>query len=83
MQNFASHKLKEYFRKINWINEILKSGYDINNIFDIYYKTFSEIVDGPVPLTKVNKKERTLQSKPWINQEIIHLIWKRDKLFRK
>ena len=34
-------------------------------------------------LTKVTKKERTLQSKPWINKEIKHLLWKRDKFFRK
>ena len=68
---------------IDWINEILKNGNDINEIFDIFYKTLSEIVDRHAPLTKVTKKERTLQSKPWINKEIKHLMWKRDKLFRK
>ena len=51
-------------RKIDWINEILKNGNDINEIFDIFYKTFSEIVDHHGPLTKVTKKERTLRSKP-------------------
>ena len=56
---------------------------DINEIFDIFYKTLSEIVDCHATLTKVTKKERTLQSKPWINKEIKHLMWKRDKLFRK
>ena len=54
---------------------------DINEIFDIFYKTLSEIVDRCVPLTKVTKKERTLQSKPWINKEIKYLMWKRGKLF--
>ena len=24
-----------------------------------------------------------LKSKPWINKEVQHLVWKRDKLFRK
>ena len=46
-----------------------------------FYKTLSEIVDHHGPLTKVSKKERTLQSKPWINKEIKHVMWKRDKLF--
>ena len=70
-------------RKIDWVNEILKNGNDINEIFDTFYKTLSEIVDRHAPLTKVTKKERTLQSKPWINKEIKHLMRKRDKLFRK
>ena len=48
-----------------------------------FYKTLSEIVDHHAPLTKVTKKERTLQSKPWINKEIKHLMWKRGKFFRK
>ena len=34
-------------------------------------------------LTKVTKKERNLQSKPWINKESKHLMWKRKKLFWK
>ena len=46
-------------RKIDWINEILKNGNDINEIFDIFYKTLSEIVDRYVPLTRVINKERT------------------------
>ena len=71
---FDNNKLKEDLRKIDWINEILKNGNDINEIFDIFYKTLSEIVDHHAPLTKVTKKERTLQSKPWINKEIKHLM---------
>ena len=47
-----------------------------------FFIKLSEIVDHHVPLTKVTKKERTLQSKPWINKEIKHLMWKRDKLFQ-
>ena len=76
-----SNKLREDLRKIDWINEILKNSNYINEIFDIFYKTLSEIVDHHGPLTKVTKKERTLQSKPWINKEIKHVMWKRDKLF--
>ena len=83
-RNFDGNKLKENLRKIDWINKILKNGNDVNEIiFDIFYKTLSEIVDRHAPLTKVTKKERTLQSKPWINKEIKHLVWKRDESFRK
>ena len=65
------------------MNEILKNSNYINQIFDIFYETLTEIVDHHAPLAKVTKKERTLQSKPWINNEIKHLMWKRDKLFQK
>ena len=78
---FDNNKLKEDLRKICLINKILKNGNDINEIFDIFFKTLSEIVDRHAPLTKVTKKGRTLQSKLWINKEIKHLMWKRDQYF--
>ena len=62
--NFDNNRLKEDLRKIDWINEILKNSNDMNKVFLIL--NFSEIVDRHAPLTKVTKKERTLQSKPWI-----------------
>ena len=85
LRNFdkLDNKLKEDLCKIDWIIEILKSGNDTNEIFDIFYKTLSEIVDRHGPLTKATKKERTLPSKPWINKQIKRLMWKRDELFRK
>ena len=85
LRNFdkLDNKLKEDLCKIDWNIEILKSGTDINEMFDIFYKTLSEIVDRHGPLTRVTKKERTLPSKPWINKQIKHLMWKRDELFRK
>ena len=63
--------------------EILKNENDINGIYDFCYKTVSEIVDRHAPLTKIAIKERTLQSKPWINKEINHLMGKRNELFQK
>ena len=58
--NFDNNKLKEDLRKIDWINEILKNSNDMNKVLLIL--NFSEIVDHHAPLTKVTKKERTLQS---------------------
>ena len=37
---FDNNKLKEDFGKIDWINEILKNGNDINEIFDIFLQNF-------------------------------------------
>ena len=60
---FDSNKLKEDLPKIDWINEILKNGIVINEIFYIFYKTLSEIVDRLAPLTKVTKKRRNFAVK--------------------
>ena len=79
----GSNKWKKDLHKIDWINEIFKNDNYINEIFDIFHKTLSEIVDRPAPSTKVTKKEKTLKSKPWINKEIKQLTWKREKLFWK
>ena len=62
--------MKKDLRKIDWINEILKNGNDVNEILDILYKTLSEIDDRHAPLRKVTKKERNFDSKPWISKEI-------------
>ena len=49
-------------KKTDWIKEILNSSNDISEIFYIFYKTLSEIVDHHTLLTKVTKKERTLEA---------------------
>ena len=69
--------------KIDGINEILKIDNYINKIFDIFYKTLSEIIDGHAPVTKVTKKEKPLRSKSWVNKEIKYCMWKRDELPQK
>ena len=43
----------------------------------------TEILDHHAPLFKITKKEQTLHLKPWINEKIQYLMWKRDNLFRK
>ena len=68
-------------QKTDLINKILKSGNEINEIFNIFYKTLSEIVDCHAALTEITIKERTLLPKPWLNKEIKHLMWKREKFF--
>ena len=55
----------------------------LNDAFNSFYKTPTEILDHHAPLIKITKKEGTLQLKHCINKEIQYLMWKRDKLFRK
>ena len=52
------------FNKNDWIDEILKNVNNINEIFYIFYKTLSEIVDHHLALMKVTR-QRALRLKPW------------------
>ena len=55
-EKFDNNKLKEDLLKIDWINEILKNGDGIKEIFATFYKSLNEIVDRHAPLTKATKK---------------------------
>ena len=73
--------MKEDFFKIDWDKVIHENDNNINDAFNSFYKTLTEILDHHAPLIKITKKERTLHLKPWINKENQYLMWKRDKLF--
>ena len=59
--------------KNDWIDEILKNVNNINEIFYIFYKTLSEIVDRHLALMKVTR-QRALQLKPWKTKEVKHFM---------
>ena len=40
-------------------------------------------MDEFAPFKKLNKNDIKLKSNPWINKEVQHLMWERDKLFMK
>ena len=82
-KSFDRNKLKEDLYKIDWDKVIHENDNNINNAFNGFYKTLTEILDHHTPLIEITKKERTLHLKPWINKVIQYLMWKRDKLFRK
>ena len=82
-KSFERNKLKEDFYKIDWDKVIHENDNNINDAFNSFYKTLTEILNNHAPLIKITKKERTLNLELWINEEIQYLMWKRDKLFRK
>ena len=51
----------------------------LNNLHDYINK----ILDRYAPYKKLSKKEIKFKSKPWINNEILSLMKKRDKLLFK
>ena len=63
-KNFERNKLKEDFYKIDWDKVIHENDNNINDAFNSFYKTLTEILDHHAPLIKITKKERTLHLKP-------------------
>ena len=73
-RNFDRNKLKEDFYKVDLDKVILENDNNINDAFNGFYKTLTEILDHHAPLIKITKKEQTLDLKPWINKEIQYLM---------
>ena len=67
-KNFDRNKLKKDFYKTNWDKVIHENDNNINDTFNSFYKTLTEVLDHHAPLIKVTQKERTLHLKPWINK---------------
>ena len=69
--------------EIDWSNklELNKNNPDLS--FQQYYQTINELVDKYIPLTKMTNKEVRLQSKPWIDNQILNRINERDRLYNK
>ena len=60
-----------------------KHDISIDNKFDYFYETLSNLVDKHVPSKKMTKKDIKLRSKPWITSKIVRLIRYRDRLKKK
>ena len=56
------------------MNMLHKHDISIDNKFDYFYETLSNLVDKYIPSKKMTKKDIKLRSKPWITSKIVRLI---------
>ena len=71
----------EAIHNIN-IDDVLCLDYKDPNIsIENFYNNINYILDEFAPFQKLNKNDIKLEGKLWINKEVQHLMWKRDKLF--
>ena len=68
---------------INWQETLSCEFGDPQYSFEKFDKKMTETLDRHVPLTKLNKKELKLLTKPWITPGIIKSIKRRDNLLQK
>ena len=82
-KNFNEREFLEAIQNIN-IDDVLCLDYNDPNIsIDNFYNNINYILDEFAPFKKLNKGQIKLKTKPWINKEAQHLMWERDKLFKK
>ena len=76
---------KVFFVKLSKARTLPWNTHDISidNKFDYFYETLSNLVDKHVPSKKMTKKDIKLRSKPWITSKIVRLIRYRDRLKKK
>ena len=60
-----------------------KHDISIDNKFDYFHETLSNLVDKHVPSKKMTKKDIKLHSKPWMTSKIVRFIRCRDRLKKK
>ena len=56
-KNFDRNKLREDFYKTDWDKFIHENDNNVNDAFNIFYKTLTEILDHHAPLIKITIKE--------------------------
>jgi len=55
---------------------------DVNQLFDQFLKIFSQTVNNHASLKLASRKEKRIKSKPWLTQDILKSINKKNQLFQ-
>ena len=71
--------------KVSFVNRetICTSNNDVNEIFQRFYSTITQIIDKHAPVKKLSKKQIKFKSKPWITKGIKIFISTKNKLFKR
>ena len=71
------------FLYINW-NEIIEiNKKDVNSSFNNFMEKINHLLDKHMPYKKVSNKDLKSKYKPWISHDIVELINKKNRLFKK
>ena len=68
---------------INWESTLNAYNNDVNSSLQAFLTKINELLDKYMPLRKVTKNEYKKRFKPWISDNILHKIKKKEKALRK
>ena len=81
-RNFKQDEFIMDFLNVNWDDVIEIDKKDVNNSMKLFLNAFNEILDKHLPMRKVSQKEFKRRYKPWITDEIVHKIAKKNREFK-
>ena len=83
MRNFDADQFHLDLSNMNW-NDTLKLELNNPNLsFNSFSNSLNSLINKHIPLRRVTKKEKENPRKPWITNEILYLIKKRERLYKK
>ena len=71
------------YLEIDWDVELEAHKRDTNHSTNIFFTRIEGLLDKHMPLRKMTQKEFKKRYKPWITDEIIEMINKKDAIFKK
>jgi hypothetical protein len=72
-------------QRVDW-EDLFSNASNVSNpstFFDCFYTKISDIVDKHIPIKELSKKEKKVQSKPWITHAIRTSIQIKNKFYKK
>ena len=75
--------MSQEFNGLDWKNILQIEKLDANLSTNNFFSAIEPIISKFLPLKKVTKKDHKRKYKPWISNDIISMMEKRDKLLRK
>ena len=82
-QELQKRRLHPGLSEIDWDQELEVNKNDVNHTTDRFFTKMDELMDKHLPLRKLTKKELKKRHKPWITDEILEMINRKDIIFKK
>ena len=71
------------YLEIDWNQELEANKNDVNYTTNKFFTKMDMLMDKHLPVRKLTKKELKKRHKPWITDEILEIIDKKDTVFKK
>ena len=82
-KNFKREEFIMDYLEIDWNLELEANKNDVNHTTNKFFTKMDTLMDKHLPVRKLTKKELKKRHKPWITDEILEMIEKKDTVFKK
>ena len=82
-KNFNREQFLLDYLAIDWDYELEADNNDANHSTDRFFEKMEQLFDKHMPLRKLTQKEFKKRLKPWITDEILEMISRKDAIFKR